>query len=98
MEGVTVTFAVSGGGGRLSDISVDTDANGLAQSALTLGNDPGKNTVKVSVEGIAETATFNAIAELLEFDLSLPVGISLIHVPLKVRAIDGVGRNNRIGW
>ena len=90
MEGVTVTFAVSGGGGRLSDISVDTDANGLAQSALTLGNDPGKNTVKVSVEGIAETATFNAIAELLEFDLSLPVGISLIHVPLKVTAVDEI--------
>ena len=90
MEGVTVTFAVSGGGGMLSDISVDTDANGLAQSTLTLGSDPGGYTVTVSVEGIAETATFNAIAELLEFDLSLPSGISLIHVPLKVRAIDGV--------
>ena len=90
MEGVTVTFAVSGGGGMLSDISVDTDANGLAQSTLTLGSDPGGYTVTVSVEGIAETATFNAIAELLEFDLSLPAGISLIHVPLKVRAVDGI--------
>ena len=34
--------------------------------------------------------TFNALAELLKFDLSVPAGINLIHVPLKVRAIDGV--------
>ena len=45
MEGVTVSFAVSAGGGSLSDTSVDTDANGLAQTALTLGNDPGTNAV-----------------------------------------------------
>ena len=90
MEGVSVTFAVSAGGGSLSDTTVDTDANGLAQSTLTLGSDPGTNTVTVSVEGIAEIATFNAIAELLEFDLSVPSGYSLIHVPLKVTAVDGI--------
>ena len=90
MEGVTVSFAVSAGGGSLSETSVETDANGLAQSTLTLGSDPGTNTVDVSVEGITETATFNAVAELLEFDLSLPSGISLIHVPLRVRTVDGM--------
>ena len=89
LEGVTIVFAVSAGGGSLSDTSVNTDANGLAQSTLTLGGAPGLNTVEVSVEGIAETLTFNAIAELLEFDLSLPSGLSLIHVPLKVRTVDG---------
>ena len=90
LEGVTVTFTVSAGGGSLSDTSVDTDANGLVQTALTLGNDPGTNAVEASVEEITETATFNAVAELLEFDLSLPSGISMIHVPLKVRTVDGV--------
>ena len=90
LEGVTVTFTVSAGGGSLSDTSVDTDANGLAQTALTLGNDPGTNAVEASVEEITETATFNAVAELLEFDLSLPSGISLIHVPLRVRTVDGM--------
>ena len=89
MAGVTVTFVVRAGGGVLSDTSVDTDASGLAQSTLTLGNDPGTNTVDVSVEGITEIETFNAVAKLLEFDLSLPSGISLIHVPLKVRTVDG---------
>ncbi len=90
MEGVTVTFLASVGGGLLSETSVDSDANGLARSTLTLGNDPVTNIVRVSVEGIAETVTFHAVAELLEFDLALPSGISLIHVPLKVRMVDGV--------
>ena len=95
MAGVTVTFAVSESDGALSVGAAMTDANGRAESTLTLGVDPGGYIVEVSVEGIAETVTFNAIAELLEFDLSLPVGFSLIHVPLKVRAIDGV--TGRIG-
>ena len=90
MEEITVTFAVSIGGGSLSDTSVDSDVNGLARSTLTLGNAPATNIVEVSVEGIAETVTFHAVAELLEFDLALPSGISLIHVPLKVRMVDGV--------
>ena len=89
MEGVTVTFAVSIGGGSLSDTSVDSDVNGLARSTLTLGDDPGTNIVEVSVEGIAETVTFHAVAKLLEFDFALPSDISLIHVPLKVTAVDG---------
>ncbi len=89
MEGVAVTFAVSIGGGSMSDTSVDSDVNGLARSTLTLGNVPVTNVVEVSVEGIAETVTFRAVAQLLEFDLALPSGISLIHVPLKVTAVDG---------
>ena len=92
LERVTVTFAVSTGGGSLSHTSVDTDANGLASSTLTLGKNRGANMVNVSVEGVAETMTFNALAETLLFDLSLPSGISLIHVPLKVMSVDGMGR------
>ncbi len=89
MEGVTVTFSVTAGGGSLSRTSLDTDADGLAKSTLALGSEPGTNTVTASVEGIAETVTFSAVAELLEFDLSVPSGTSLIHVPLKTRTVDG---------
>ena len=88
MEGVTVTFTVTAGDGTLSTITAMTDANGQAEITLTLGSDPGTNTVSFSVEGIAETVTVNAVAKLLEFDLSLPSGLNLIHIPLKVRAID----------
>ena len=69
---------------------VTTDANGRSESTLTLGSDPGANTVKVSVEGITEAAIFNAVAELLEFGLTLPSGTSSIHIPLKVASVDGV--------
>ena len=89
MAGVTVTFAVSEGGSSLSATTGMTDANGRAESTLTLGSDPGANTVEVSVEGITEATIFNAIAELLEFDLSVPSGISFVHVPLKIASVDG---------
>ena len=90
MAGVTVSFAVSEGGGSLSTATATTDANGRAESTLTLGSDPGANTVEVSVEGITEATIFNAVAELLEFDLTLPSGTSSIHIPLKVASVDGV--------
>ena len=90
MAGVTATFTVTAGDSTLSTITAMTDANGQAESTLTLGSDPGTNTVDFSVEGIAEIVTVNAVAKLLEFNLSLPVGLNLIHIPLKVRAIDGM--------
>ena len=85
---VEVTFKVTAGGGTLSPQSTKTDADGRAESTLTLGSNPGINTVSVFVAGIEEVVTFNAIGEI-EFNLSVPEGISLIHVPLKVTAVDG---------
>ena len=71
--------------------TVLTDGNGRAESTLTLGPDGGANTVHVSVEGISQPVTFTAVAEI-EFNLSIPSGISLIHIPLKVTAVDGVAK------
>ena len=88
MEGVTVTFTLLTGDGALSIETTMTDANGQAETTLTLGNEPGEYTLEVSVEGITQTVTFNAIAELLQFDLSLPAGLNLIHIPLKVRTVN----------
>ena len=59
-EGVPVTFAVTAGGGTLSAANTTTDANGRAESTLTLGPNSGVNTVTVSVTGIQEEPTFNA--------------------------------------
>ena len=58
--GVPVTFAVTAGGGTLSVTSATTDANGRAESMLTLGNTAATNTVRVSVQGISQTVTFTA--------------------------------------
>ena len=60
--GVPVTFAVTAGGATLSATSITTDANGRAETTLTLGNTAGTNTVRVSVTGITQTITFTATA------------------------------------
>ena len=109
LAGISVTFAVTAGHGILSAIHTTTDANGRAESTLTLGPNLGTNTVSASVNQsipfphpsgggrvVVFTAqwqvTFNVSADTLptEFLLSIPAGISLIHVPLKVTAVDGV--------
>ena len=88
--GVSVTFAVTEGGGTLSIQSTTTDANGRAESTLTLGPDFGTNAVFVSAAGIEVRLTFHAIGDNPEFLWSIPSGYSLIHVPLKVTAVDDV--------
>ena len=60
VPGVQVTFSVARGGGTLSGTSATTDSNGRAEGFLTLGPSPGRNTVTVSVTGIARTETFNS--------------------------------------
>ena len=90
MEGITVTFTVTAGGGALSTASAMTDSSGQAESILTFENEPGTTTVEVSAEGISETIIFHALAESLTFNLSVPSGISMIHVPLKVTSVDGI--------
>ena len=90
-EGVPVTFTVAAGGGTVHPETVLTDENGRAESTLTLGAEATTNTVHVSVEGISESVTFNTIVEI-GFGLSIPAGINLIHVPLKVTAVDGIAR------
>ena len=64
MPDVEVTFSVGSGGGTLSVTSVMTDNDGRAESILTLGPDPGTNSVEVAVKGIQEKQTVTAIAEL----------------------------------
>ena len=75
LAGVSVSFAVSTGGGLLSSTNADpctvesskssvpatTDAKGRAAIRLTLGRDAGTNTVAATVAGL-EPATFTATA------------------------------------
>ena len=63
LAGFPVRFTVTAGDGKLSGrFSVEnatTDANGRAQSTLTLGDHPGTNTVEASVAG--RKVAFNAV-------------------------------------
>ena len=62
MAGVVVSFAVTAGGGTLSDTTATTDANGRAATWLTLGIEAGINAVEATVEGL-EPVTFTATAQ-----------------------------------
>ena len=64
LEGISVTFTVSAGGGTLSVTRTTTNENGRAESTLTLGPNLGTNTVSVSATGIEHPVTFNAVAEV----------------------------------
>ena len=63
IAGISVKFAITAGGGTLSTTITKTDANGRAQSTLTLGPNLGTNTVEVSAAGIESTVTFYAISD-----------------------------------
>ena len=60
VSGVTVTFAVTAGGGSVSPTSATTNNNGRAQTRLTLGEALGDNTVTARVSGVSRAATFTA--------------------------------------
>ncbi len=59
LAGEIVRFSVSAGGGTLSTTIATTNASGHASTTLTLGPDPGTNTVTATVEGL-RPVTFTA--------------------------------------
>ena len=59
---VPVTFTVTTGDGTLAVSRDTTDYGGRIEATLTLGPNLGINTVEVSVAGIQDTVTFNAVA------------------------------------
>src|SRR5688500_232477 len=62
---VSVTFAVTGGGGSITGASVTTDANGIARvGSWTLGATPGPNSLSATVAGVSSPATLAATARL----------------------------------
>ena len=62
MAGVAVAFAVTAGGGRLLATTNTTNDDGYARTWLTLGSEPGTNTVDATVEGL-ESVTFTATGQ-----------------------------------
>ena len=76
LPGATVTFTVTAGDGTLSDTTATTDENGRASVTLTLGPQPGTNTVVATVanlDPVKFTATGRAHAD---FDGDGTVGFS----------------------
>jgi alpha-tubulin suppressor-like RCC1 family protein len=61
VAGVTVTFAVTGGGGSITPAQALTDANGTARVQWTLGSAPGINTATATVGTQSVTLTVRGI-------------------------------------
>ena len=83
IAGVDVSFAVNAGGGRLSSATATTNANGRARTWLTLGSEPGTNTVSATVEGL-ESVIFTATGQespLADFFDSFLGGGKLVALP-----------------
>ena len=66
VPGVSVTFAVTAGGGALSVTMVATNAQGQAATQLTLGPNTGANTVRASATGLT-AVSFSATGQALTY-------------------------------
>ncbi len=76
-EGVPVAFAVTAGGGKSSVSTDTTDANGRAQTTLTLGSHPGTNAVEVTIDGFEPAVIFTAVGKSMsDFDGDGRVGFA----------------------
>ena len=66
LHGAVVTFTVTMGDGTFSKTTATTDANGRATTMLTLGPQPGTNSVVATIahlEPVAFTATARAVSD-----------------------------------
>ena len=97
LAGISVTFAVTAGGGTLNTTITRTDANGRTESTLTLGPNLGINTVKVSATGIESTATFYAIADTelppMTADVNSDGNVNVLDLILIASELGNTGTN-----
>ena len=96
LPGVQVIFSLSSGGGTLSVTSTTTDSDGRAESILTLGPDPGTNTVEVAVTGIQGKQTVTAIAELppIPQDVNNDGSVNILDLVLVASSLGESGQNS----
>ncbi len=96
LQGITVTFAVTAGGGSVSSLSGTTDGSGLVSVSWTTGTSLAAQTVTATSAGLTGSpATFTAVAPTLSlaFDVApsaVTVGASIAPT-VQVAVRDGQG-------
>ena len=93
MEGVTVDFEPSKGA-SVNPTQATTDENGLAQTMLTLGMQPGEYTVTASVEGVdpvvfTATATDDVKADVINLVDAEGMPSEEVRIPLYIQDVSG---------
>ena len=98
LTGISVTFAVTAGGGTLSTTITRTDTNGRAQSTLTLGPNLGTNTVQISAAGIEVPVTFHAVSDTeappIKADVNNDGSVNVLDLILIASSFGRSGQNN----
>lgn len=88
LEGVTVSWTVTSGGGSVSPPTSVTDVNGVATTAWTLGPVPGQQTVTASLQDGA-TTTFTAVAtSAVACDATISMNVGGVCLASPARAAD----------
>ena len=85
---VPVTFAITAGDGKLSVTTTTTDADGKAQTRLTLGATAGTTTVQASVPEISQPIRFTATV------VDLGIRIAIPDTALRARIAETLGKPN----
>lgn len=88
LAGTVVAFVVTTGEGTLSVSTANTDADGLASTTLTLGPQPGANTVVATVAGL-DPVTFGAMGRAVPRTLTKVSG-DLQHGTVGTRLADSL--------
>jgi hypothetical protein len=97
VQGISVTFTVTGGGGNVSSSTQLTDSNGLAGVVWTLGTTPGSNTISAAVAGLlGSPVEFSATAIPGGIDPAsstavVPDGIALTPTIIEIQGRDQFG-------
>ena len=97
LVGISVRFAVTVGGGTLSNTITRTDPKGRAQTTLTLGPNLGTNTVEVSATGIEVPVTFHALSDTeappIAADVNNDGSVNVLDLILITSNLDNKGTN-----
>ena len=97
LTGISITFAITAGGGTLNTTITRTDTNGRAQSTLTLGPNLGTNTVQVSATGIEVPVTFHAVSDTeapsITADVNNDGSVNVLDLILITSNLDTKGTN-----
>ena len=97
VAGVQVEFTVSQGDGTLGAAIATTDENGRAQTTLTLGPNPGTNSIYVYAPEFEVRAVFHAIADsempAVSSDLNDDGTTNILDLVLVASALGSVGDN-----
>jgi hypothetical protein len=80
VQGAAVRFQVTDGAGSVSPTTVTTNANGVAQTQLTLGSQAGTVKVTATVEGTGLTTAFSATAFVPSADCASPLSLTVGQV------------------